>query len=299
MQYWIINRPEKLKHITVSWIQQGYDLLYLGNTDGVIEYAGTDTVVFDPSREDRFVPWNPIKGDPVALADTFLDIWNEGSQTAGSSHFRAIDHLYLSAALTVLIAHGCNILHLPYFLNDKDYRMSLLPDIKDVFVRDFWFGDLDERAVASISAKASTLLIDPNLRRVFTTHRDNMTARVVLADISLSRTPKRLLSSLLASQTDKFVVVENCADVSENVLLDLVRSDRSIFLSFKYRSDISEELYDAITSKCENVVSKPERFWPVEDIEFDPKQFWKHHDRYFTRSTAKADRDFDALMKRL
>ncbi len=177
--------------------------------------------------------------------------------------------------------------------------MSLIENLDDVFVRDFWFGELDQNAVTSISSKASSLLVDPKLRRVFSSSKSRLDANVILADITLSQTPKRLLSSLLASQTDKIVIVENCSDVSENVLLRLIQEGHSVFLSFAYRDQISEELYDAITANCENLIAKPDRFWEVDNTPIDQSAFWQHHDRHFTRSNEKAEGDFEALLKRV
>lgn len=296
MQYYLTGNNSLLKHFTVSQIQKGENVFYIGDTEDVLNRTVSNTVVFDSSREDKYVPWNPLKGNPSLLADTFLDTWYEGNVNAGSAYFRSMEHLYLTTALTVLQVNDLNLFHLPFFLTDKDYRMSLTENVEDLLIRDFWFGKLDEQTVSTIYAKVYSLLLNPNTRRVFSSQKDFLDADVVLVDLDLPVSEKRLLGSLMMSQTNHFVVVENCALYSSKVIMNLIESGQPLLLGFKGRKDLDEELYNKIMDHCVSA-NTVRRVWgaEVEPTEFD----WNKHDRLFTRSSRKADKEIEVFLGEL
>lgn len=296
MQLYLNSNSTLLKHITVSWINNGHNVFYLGDTTDVLDRIDTDTVLFNPSREDRYVPWNPIKGNPSVLADTFLDTWYQGQTSAGSSYYMSLEHLYLTASLTVLKENNLNLISLPYFLSNESYRERLLANVSDILVKDFWDRKIDFKDVASIYSKVYSLLLNPNIRRVFSSQRDSLNADVVLVDLDLPKTETKLFGSLMLSQTDHAVVVEDCSRYSPTVLISLINDGHPVLLGFEYRDQLDPKLYDAIIGSC-NSANSVDRVWgPLVEAK-DLTEFWVKHDRNYTRQSEKADGDIAAFLK--
>lgn len=296
MQYYFSQNKTLLHHVTVSLINGGRKVFYIGDTTDVRNRLQVDTVIFDSSRSVNFIPWNPVKGNPSVLADTFIDTWYEGQSNAGSSYYQSMEHLFLTASFYVFKANNLNLFHLPFFLTNSAYRKSLLTNVSDEFIKEFWSQPLEKEDVASIYFKVSALLLNPITRRVFYPSKNRLEGKVVLVDLNLPPTETRLLGSLMLSQAEGLIIVEDCSKYSPAVLIELINSGHDLILGYQYKEQISQPLYDAIIGNCASKNSTVAKQWGS-DVEI--KEFnWGKHDRNYTRLSEKADKQIRGFMER-
>ena len=196
-----------LKTRILDAVHKGHGVFYLDphgtDTDELLTYIPRarrkDVYIFDPSREDVLV-FNPLEAAsniPLTasiLLDTIKDAWGYTGPTP-------VMDMYLFFALSALMDANQTLLGLPYILKDKHYRSSVIEDIKDEVVKDFWlsFSDMTSKEqreqVSSTLNKALMLVSDKRVRRVLSLKASSFQCSEVVKDkIFFARLPQGQLS---------------------------------------------------------------------------------------------------------
>jgi hypothetical protein len=126
----------------------------------------------DPELDWHFNPFADISRGSRALAaaglvETFRKIWPDDWGPR-------LEHLLRNVVFTLLETPGSTLGDIPALLTDRDYRDSLVGELENDVVRDFWRYEFDKYSpgfrsvvIAPLQNKIGALLTNPLLRRIF------------------------------------------------------------------------------------------------------------------------------------
>jgi type IV secretory pathway TraG/TraD family ATPase VirD4 len=202
------GKSTELKTRILDAVHKGHGVFYLDphgtDTDELLHYIPAkrrkDVYIFDPSRED-VLAFNPLEdtGNIALSASILLDTIKEAWGYGGTA--TPVMDMYLFFGISALMEAKQTMIGLPYILKDRDYRTSLLKDIQDDVVRDFWMsfnnmtGKEQREQVSSTLNKALMLIADPRVRRTLALNRSSFQCSEVVKDkIFFARLPQGQLS---------------------------------------------------------------------------------------------------------
>jgi hypothetical protein len=244
----------------------------------------------DPTLRWSFNPFDGVHEDQRALAaagivEALRSIWPDDWGPR-------LEHLLRNVAFTLLEVPGSTVADIPPLLTDKEFRASLVAQIHNEAVRDFWEGEYARYSVAfravvtaPLQNKIGALLTDPLLRRVFTGTEGSIdlrammdSGRMLVVNLDKGRIgpgPAALLGSLLVAhmslaafsrrdtpepnRRDFFVYLDefhNFTTLSVATMLSELRKYRvNMVLANQYLSQIEPEVLDAVFGNVGTVVA--------------------------------------------
>ena len=144
---------------------------------GQIPPEREDDVVYldapDPHQPYGYNPLQYVAPDRQALAasgllEAFKKLWSD-------AWGQRMEHILRNALLALLESEGHTLRHVLTILRDKSFRRSVVRDLKNEVVRDFWLVEYEKYsyrlradAVVPIQNKVGAMLADPILRRILT-----------------------------------------------------------------------------------------------------------------------------------
>jgi len=215
-----------LRNIVLQHIYQGHGLALLDPhgdladelLDNFPSWRADDLVYFNPSDLDFPVGLNPLFKVPVdsrhlvasGITAAFKSIWRD-------SWGPRMEYILYNALSALLDCENASLLGVNRLLTDSAYRSTIIRQIKDPFIRNFWaeeFANYDPRflreAIAPIQNKIGQFLLNPPIRNILGQVATKIdfrfmmdTGRVFVANLSkgkLGADKANLLGSLLTTQ---------------------------------------------------------------------------------------------------
>jgi len=139
----------------------------------------------DPTLKWSFNPFAGIQEDQRALAaagivEAFRSVWPDDWGPR-------LEHLLRNVAFTLLEVPGSTMADIPPLLTNKEFRATLVSQIHNEAVRDFWENEYARYSVAfravviaPLQNKIGALLTDPLLHRVLTGSEDSVDLRAAM-----------------------------------------------------------------------------------------------------------------------
>ena len=244
----------------------------------------------DPTLHWSFNPFAGVRESQRALAaagivEAFRSIWPDDWGPR-------LEHLLRNVAFTLLEVPGSTIADIPQLLTDKDFRASLVSQLQNHAVRDFWETEYARYSVpfravvtAPLQNKVGALLTDPLLYRVLTGSegtidlREMMDAgKMLVVNLDKGRIgpgPAALLGSLLVThialtafsrrdtlegdRRDFFVYLDEFHTFTTltiaTMLSELRKYRINLVLANQYLSQIEPEVLDAVFGNVGTIVA--------------------------------------------
>jgi len=243
-----------------------------------------DVTIFDPIEFPK--PWNPldVPADQFPLvASTFVDTIRTTSKLTGGG--TATMDLYVFNAVSAMLETGGSLTDIPYLLRDKEFRETVVSELPDGPLRDFWllFNDLSGKEqrdeTRSTFNKFYPLLSDPRLKDILDKRHSSFSFGDILETnkILIARLPQgklgmgktALIGSLLLSQAhvaalarenrERFLfVIDEVHLWAPSIIAELLSGVRkfgvSLLCSHQYVKQLPEGLFDAFMGNCERHV---------------------------------------------
>lgn len=177
-----------------------------------------DVLLLDPSRVEHALPMNMFGRVSVARrAQAASGIVSAFRKAYPESWGPRTQHIFLNAVLALLGVRGATLLDVPRLLLDERYRWTIVRQVSDPVVRQFFELELPgygksfgAEVVAPVLNKVGAAIASPALRAVLGTGRNRIDCRrlmdrsgVLLANLakgSLGEEPSVLLGALLLAQ---------------------------------------------------------------------------------------------------
>jgi type IV secretory pathway TraG/TraD family ATPase VirD4 len=147
-----------------------------------------NVVIFDAadlSLRYRFNPFGDIAPDQRALAaaglvEVFKNIWSDDWGPR-------LEHLLRNVVFTLLERPDSSLADIPRLIGDRTFRATMVADIVDPVVKEFWTNEFEKYSpafrsviVAPLQNKIGALLTDPTLRRILTEPGDRIDLRQIM-----------------------------------------------------------------------------------------------------------------------
>lgn len=244
----------------------------------------------DPTLRWSFNPFAGVHADQRALAaagivEAFRSIWPDDWGPR-------LEHLLRNVAFTLLEVPGSTVADIPPLLTDKEFRASLIAQVQNEAVRDFWETEYARYSVAfravvtaPLQNKIGALLTDPLLYRVLTGSEGSIDLRAMMDSgkmlvVNLDKGrigpgPAALLGSLLvahialaafsrrdtpeANRRDFFVYLDEFHTFTTltiaTMLSELRKYRINLVLANQYLSQVEPEVLDAVFGNVGTVVA--------------------------------------------
>jgi type IV secretory pathway TraG/TraD family ATPase VirD4 len=244
----------------------------------------------DQTLKWSFNPFAGIQEDQRALAaagivEAFRSIWPDDWGPR-------LEHLLRNVAFTLLEVPGSTLADIPPLLTDKDFRATLVTQVHNEAVRNFWESEYARYSVAfravviaPLQNKIGALLTDPLLYRVLTGSEGSIDLRAIMDSgkmlvVNLDKGrigpgPSSLLGSLLVThialkafsrrdiqeqnRRDFFVYLDEFHTFTTltiaTMLSELRKYRVNLVLANQYLSQLDSEVHDAIFGNVGTVVA--------------------------------------------
>jgi len=227
---YVIGQPGTGKSRAIeSWVMQD---IRAGKAVGVIDPHGdlynnllarlTDypqlwkkIVLFDPLDKKWVVGFNPLNAVAdlpkerlaIYMTDIVIKVWKIQPEHAPRMVW------LLTNTFLALSSSGLNILDLPRFLTDPEFRIELLPKLNSEVVRNYFLNEYPQKQssamqwAAPILNKLGNLIFDPQIRTIFT-GKSTINFRHIMDNgkILLVHLPKGIMGEELSSLLAAFIV---------------------------------------------------------------------------------------------
>ncbi|PIQ67815.1 hypothetical protein CO173_04020 [Candidatus Uhrbacteria bacterium CG_4_9_14_3_um_filter_41_35] len=287
-----MGKTTLLENMILSDIYAGHGCAYIdphGDTaEKLLEYIPSwrinDVVYFNPSDMDYPVGFNILESVDdnmkhlvaAGLMGVFKKIW-EGVWSA------RMEYIMNNTILALLDTPGTTLLGINRMLSDKDYRNTIIANVQDPIVKQFWiqeFGNYQDKfaseAVAPIQNKVGQFLSASIIRNIVAQSKSTVNFREVMDDqrifiVNLSKgrigeDASRLLGGMLitkiqmtamervdmpeADRQDFYMYVDefqNFAVESFASILSEARKYRlNLIMAHQYIAQLTEEVRDAV-----------------------------------------------------
>ncbi len=301
---YVIGQPGTGKSRAIeSWVMQD---IRAGKAVGVIDPHGdlynnllarlTDypqlwkkIVLFDPLDKKWVVGFNPL--DAVAdlpkerlaiyMTDIVIKVWKIQPEHAPRMVW------LLTNTFLALSSSGLNILDLPRFLSDPEFRIELLPKLNSEVVRNYFLNEYPQKQssamqwAAPILNKLGNLIFDPQIRTIFT-GKSTINFRHIMDNgkILLVHLPKGIMGEELSSLLAAFIVamiqkaalsrasthnrqpfylyLDEFQNYTTNNIKDILSESRkyslSVTMAHQYLDQLSSDLRSAVLNTIGTVV---------------------------------------------
>lgn len=227
---YVIGQPGTGKSRAIeSWVMQD---VRAGKAVGVIDPHGDlynnllarltyypqlwkKVVLLDPLDDKWVVGFNPLDAVSdlpkerlaIYMTDIVIKVWKIQPEKAPRMVW------LLSNTFMALSSLGLNILDLPHFLTDPEFRQELLPKIRSEVVRNYFLNEYPQKLssalqwAAPILNKLGNLIFDPQIRTIFT-GKSTINFRHIMdsGKIILIHLPKGIMGEELSSLLAAFIV---------------------------------------------------------------------------------------------
>ena len=227
---YVIGQPGTGKSRAIeSWVMQD---IKAGRAVGVIDPHGdlynnllarlidypllwNKIVLFDPLDKKWAVGFNPLavvadlpkERLAIYMTDIVIKVWKIQTEHAPRMVW------LLTNTFLALSSSGLNILDLPRFLTDSEFRMALLSKISSEGVRNYFLNEYPQKQssamqwAAPILNKLGNLIFDPQIRTIFT-GKSTINFRHIMdsGKILLVHLPKGIMGEELSSLLAAFIV---------------------------------------------------------------------------------------------
>ena len=262
---WILGKQqtgktELLDSLALNDIYKGKSIAYFGEgAERLLRYIPPKhrgrTILLNPSDIEY-----PIAFQPLIDADSFLStvksLWRADISTPN------VD-TYITATVRA-VAKDATILNIPRMLNSKEYRLEIVPTIKNKSLREFW------EEYENIPPKEKRGEIRSTLTRVYSFLTDDVVRNIIgqetkidLNDLSdkilivpLKRRPlsadklsfigSLILSALHNSSYAGTYYIDNIHRFAPHLIKDMLDEKASLFMTNHYLAQLHPELRDAL-----------------------------------------------------
>ncbi|MBK8092234.1 MAG: DUF87 domain-containing protein [Verrucomicrobiaceae bacterium] len=185
-----------------------------------------------------------------ALLSSFRHLWAE-------SWGPRLEYILYHSLRTLLDAGNVSLIALPRLLVDESFRLSIVKQCRDPFIRSFWSTEYDawdkrfrQEAIAPIQNKLGQLAALPQLRHIFgqvklrvdfaEVLREGRIVIVNLAKGNLGEDAARIIGSLLVSSLCSAAMERGASNTNERRDFTLILDEAQSFLSDALVSVLSE-----------------------------------------------------------
>lgn len=218
----------------------------------------SDVVIFDPTDSDYLPAINPLenvsKDQRMHVVIDFIEIFKK---YFGANWSDRIEHLLRYACLTLLESPDATILSISKLLTDRNYRYSIVADLQDELLKNFWLNEFasysekyDSEAINPLINKLGQFISSDIIRNIIGQSKSTINFRDIIDSrkILLVKLPKGLLgeenASLLGSIliTNLYQAVMSRAEVREEDrrLFSLYIDEFQNFATTSFKEILSE-----------------------------------------------------------
>lgn len=216
-------------------------------------------VLFDPLDEKWVVGFNPLEAVAdipqerlaIYMTDIVIKVWKIQPEDAPRMVW------LLTNTFLALSASGLNILDLPRFLTDANFRGELLPMVRSDIVRSYFLNEFPQKPssaiqwAAPILNKLGNLIFDPQIRVIFN-GKSTINFREIMdsGKILLIHLPKGIMGEELSSLLAAFIV----AQVQKAVLSRATTHQRQPFYLYL------DEFQNYTTDNIKDILSESRKY---------------------------------------
>jgi hypothetical protein len=192
-------------------------------------------------REDAHIAFNVLNqaGSPHDTAQYILEAWKRAwSSSIGDGSATALENLLLASVYT-LVVNQRPLTDLYQLITDENFRQSLLPQVADQFILDFWKRGKATSLAESTLRRGFLLSYSPALRYSLMQEENKINARAFmdngvscLYDLSgLDPQAMRFLGSLLTLEYERAALSRSQLPENKRVPHQIVIDEFSVFVS--------------------------------------------------------------------
>lgn len=290
-----------LWNLIVQLIARGHGVGFIDPHGGDAEkllnhiprWRTNDVVYFNPSDVEHPVAMNLLAGVPKderplvasGIVGAFKSLWRD-------SWGPRMEYILYNAVIALLDCQNTSLLGVNRMLTDDDYRASVIRQVKDPFIKEFWereYAGYDDRfrseAIAPIQNKLGQFLLNPVIRNILGQIKSKVNFPAVMdrrgifiANLSKGKIgddKANLLGSLLVTQfqlaamrranlpeekrKDFFLFIDEFQNFTTDSLISILAEARKyrlcLILSHQYIEQVPEEIRKAVFGNVGTVFS--------------------------------------------
>jgi hypothetical protein len=252
-----------------------------------------DVIFVDPSDREHPVAFNPLESISEdfkgTVASGFVGIFKK---IFGNSWGPRLEHILRNTVLALLDTENPTMLGIPRMLTEAGYRAQVIPQIKDVVVRDFWVHEFNgwsdqqrNEAVAPVLNKVGQFLSSSMIRNIVGQPRSTFDIRKVMDErkiliVNLSKGKigednMALLGAMIitkvqlaamsradvpaAQRPDSFLYVDEFQNFATESFATILSEARKyglgLTIAHQYIAQLTDEVRDAVIGNAGTLIS--------------------------------------------
>ncbi len=252
-----------------------------------------DVVIFDPTDLNFPVWFNPLEDVPEEyrqeFTNSFLEIFKK---LFGQAWNARLEHVMRFCVLALLEVGGATVLSIIKLLTDRDYRQSVIKQLNDQTVKNFWTNEFaawsekfDSEAIMPILNKVAQFVSSPMIRNIVCQTNNAMSLadimdnkKILLVKLSkgqLWESNANLIGAMMITRIYQVAMMraetpeeqrtpfsvyidefQNFAtDSFENILSEVRKYKLNITVAHQYMDQLSSSLRRTIFGNVANIIS--------------------------------------------
>jgi hypothetical protein len=257
------------------------------------EHRKKDVIIFDPTDLNFPVGFNPLEEVPEEyrqeFTNSFLEIFKKLFWQAWNAR---LEHVMRFCVLALLEVGNATVLSIIKLLTDRDYRQSIIKQLNDQTVKNFWTNEFaawsekfDSEAIMPILNKVAQFVSSPMIRNIVcqTENKMNLTdimnnRKILLVKLSkgqLWESNANLIGAMMITRIYQVAMMraemredervpfsvyidefQNFAtDTFENILSEVRKYKLNITVAHQYMDQLSSSLRRTIFGNVANIIS--------------------------------------------
>jgi hypothetical protein len=257
------------------------------------EHRKKDVVIFDPTDLNFPVGFNPLEEVPEEyrqeFTNSFLEIFKKLFWQAWNAR---LEHVMRFCVLALLEVGNATVLSIIKLLTDRDYRQSIIKQLQDQTVKNFWTNEFaawsekfDSEAIMPILNKVAQFVSSPMIRNIVCQTENKMNLadimnnrKILLVKLSkgqLGESNANLIGAMMITRIYQVAMMraelredervpfsvyidefQNFAtDTFENILSEVRKYKLNITVAHQYMDQLSSSLRRTIFGNVANIIS--------------------------------------------
>lgn len=257
------------------------------------EHRKKDVVIFDPTDLNFPVGFNPLEEVPEEyrqeFTNSFLEIFKKLFWQAWNAR---LEHVMRFCVLALLEVGNATVLSIIKLLTDRDYRQSIIKQLQDQTVKNFWTNEFaawsekfDSEAIMPILNKVAQFVSSPMIRNIVCQTENKMNLadimnnkKILLVKLSkwqLGESNANLIGAMMITRIYQVAMMraeiredervpfsvyidefQNFAtDTFENILSEVRKYKLNITVAHQYMDQLSASLRRTIFGNVANIIS--------------------------------------------
>ena len=295
------GKSKFLELLAASDIQNGRGFAVLDPhgdlVDNILKYVPEhrlkDVVVFDPTDLAHPVGFNPLEEVPEEyrqeFTNSFLEIFKK---LFGEAWNARLEHVMRFCVLALLEVGNATVLSIIKLLTDRDYRQSIIKQLEDQTVKNFWTNEFaawsekfDSEAIMPILNKVAQFVSSPMIRNIVCQVDNAMDLskimderKILLVKLSkgqLGESNANLIGAIMITRIYQAALMRSsiaeddrvpfsmyldefqnfATDTFENILSEVRKYKLNITVAHQYMDQLSAGLRKTIFGNVANIIS--------------------------------------------